>query len=266
MPSGHVPEQVAVKPVAGGFAGFRKHPPSPGLRWTGPFGVPDQSGRHGSAYRPASDTAARSRTPPSPRTRSGLCKGIEGCTEGGTPVSSRLQEQGAIARKGRDMWAVRCRWGMTAGVVLALAAGPSRAQGSTGPRPATAPAAEALRIVFFHSLTCNECRKVKRMLDGILRPWGGRVRVEWKSTGDIQVFRELLLYDEHCGYGVRTKSPPVMFVGRRHLEGEKRRGKGVRNLFWTGRRFSLAFCPGLDRVMPCPGHPGPRQAESSRTS
>ena len=81
---------------------------------------------------------------------------------------------------------------------------------------------QALRIVFFHSLTCSECRKVKRVLERILEPWGGRVRVEWKSTGDIQVFRELLLYDEHYCYGVRTKSPPVMFVGRRHLEGEKR--------------------------------------------
>ena len=169
-------------------------------------------------------------------------------------------------RKGRDMWGVPCRRGMTAAVVLALAAGASRAQDSTASKPATTPPAQVLRIVFFHSLTCSECRKVERVLERILRPWPGRVRVEWKSTGDIQVFRELLLYDEHYGYGVRTKSPPVMFVGRRHLEGEKRRGKGVRNLFWTGRRFSLAFCPGLDRVMPCPGHPGPRQAESSRTS
>ena len=118
------------------------------------------------------------------------------------------------------MWAGRCRRGMAAAVVSALAAGPSRAGGPPASRPATTPAAEVLRIVFFHSLTCNECRKVKQMLDRILKPWPGRVRVEWKSTGDIQVFRELLLYDEH--YGVRTKSPPVMFVGRRHLEGEKR--------------------------------------------
>jgi hypothetical protein len=118
------------------------------------------------------------------------------------------------------MWAGRCRRGMIAALVLAIAAGWSYAQDSGTSGPATTLEAHGLRIVFFHSLTCNECRKVKRMLDRILKPWGGRVRVEWKSTGDIQVFRELLLYDEH--YGVRTKSPPVMFVGRRHLEGEKR--------------------------------------------
>jgi cytochrome c biogenesis protein CcdA len=109
---------------------------------------------------------------------------------------------------------------MIAALVLAIAAGWSYAQDSGTSGPATTLEAHGLRIVFFHSLTCNECRKVKRMLDRILKPWGGRARVEWKSTGDIQVFRELLLYDEH--YGVRTKSPPVMFVGRRHLEGEKR--------------------------------------------
>jgi len=120
------------------------------------------------------------------------------------------------------MWAGRCRRGMTAAMVLALAARPSRAGGPPASRPATTPPAHVLRIVFFHSLTCNECRKVKRMLGRIPKPWGGRVRVEWKSTGDIQVFRELLLYDEHYCYGVRTTSPPVMFVGRRHLEGEKR--------------------------------------------
>ena len=117
-----------------------------------------------------------------------------------------------MTRKGWDMWGVRCRWGVIAAVVLSLAAGRSRAQVSTASKPATRPTADVLRIVFFHSLTCNECRKVKRMLDRIVKPWGGRVRVEWKSTGDIQVFRELLLYDEH--YGARTKSPPVMFVGR----------------------------------------------------
>ena len=38
--------------------------------------------------------------------------------------------------------------------------------------------------------------------------------------------------------------------------------KGVRNLFRTGRGFSLAFCGGVGRAMPCPRHPGPRQAES----
>jgi len=104
---------------------------------------------------------------------------------------------------------------------LALLTGPAHGREPEASTAATEPTGAVLRIVFFHSLTCNECRKVKRVLGRILKPWGGRVRVEWKSTGDIQVFRELLLYDEHCCYGVRTKSPPVMFVGRRHLEGEK---------------------------------------------
>jgi len=112
-------------------------------------------------------------------------------------VARYRQERGAVTRKGRDMWAGRCRCGMAAVVVLALAMAPSHGQVSPAPKPATEPAAHVLRIVFFHSLTCNECRKVKRMLDRILKPWVGRARVEWKSTGDIQVFRELLLYDEH---------------------------------------------------------------------
>ena len=102
----------------------------------------------------------------------------------------------------------------------AVALGLLSVVGRAASEPAAKPMGQVLRIVFFHSLTCNECKKVKRMLGRILKPWGGRARVEWKSTKDIQVFRELLLYDEH--YGVRTKSPPVMFVGRRHLEGEKR--------------------------------------------
>ena len=142
--------------------------------------------------------------------------------DGTALVAGQRQEQEAIARKGWDMWAGRCPWGMTAALVVALAVGASRAQDSPAAEPETTAAVQVLRIMFFHSLTCNECRKVKRMLDRILRPWDGRVRVEWKSTGDIQVFRELLLYDEHYCSGVRTKSPPVMFVGRHHLEGEKR--------------------------------------------
>jgi len=55
--------------------------------------------------------------------------------------------------------------------------------------------------------------------------------------------------------GVFKNAPSVKQAGR----------KGVRNLCLTQRGFSLAFCPGLDRLMPCPGHPGPRPAESSRT-
>ena len=125
-------------------------------------------------------------------------------------------------RKGRNVWAGSYQVTVAVAAALALARGQAPAREAAAPAAARKPTAAVLRIVFFHSLTCNECRKVKRVLERILKPWGGRVRVEWKSTGDIQVFRELLLYDEHCCYGVRTKSPPVMFVGRRHLEGEKR--------------------------------------------
>jgi len=128
---------------------------------------------------------------------------------------------GTVQKK-PNVWARRYQVSVAAVAALALVAGPAHGREPEVATAATKPTAAVLRIVFFHSLTCNECRKVKRMLDGILKPWGRRTQVEWKSTGDIQVFRELLLYDEHYCYGVRTKSPPVMFVGRRHLEGERR--------------------------------------------
>jgi len=82
-------------------------------------------------------------------------------------------------------------------------------------------------------------------------------RPPFEHDGDYEPF-EHTLEQAHARTAVRILPCCVM---PNHSQ-----GNGVRNLLWPGRRFSLAFCPALDRVMPCPGHPGPRQPESSRTS
>ena len=70
-----------------------------------------------------------------------------------------------------------------------------------------------------------------------------------------------LLANSHFRAGREQECPDMPEAGA-EKKGTKG-NKGVRNLCPTGRAFWLAFCPGLDRVMPCPGRPGPRQAESS---
>jgi hypothetical protein len=168
----------------------------------------------------------------------------------GIRIPCGVAVRSGIARKGWDMRAIRRRWGLAAAAVLALVMDVVRPGAPAASRPATRAADEVLRIVFFHSLTCNECQKVERMLGRILGPWGGRARVEWRSTGDIQVFRELLLYDEH--YGVRTRSPPVMFVGRRHLEGEKRIYRDLARVVREELAAGAAAERGLQGTPECP--------------
>jgi len=59
----------------------------------------------------------------------------------------------------------------------------------------------------------------------------------------------------------------LIYVERKALRAKlvRKAKRGQAPFFGRGRGLPLASCPGLDKVMSCPGHPGPRQAESSRT-
>jgi len=78
---------------------------------------------------------------------------------------------------------------------------------------------EPLRIVYFHSPTCNDCREVKQALPGIISKWDSQIKLEQKSIEDMEAFNELLIYEEH--YGVEVNAPPVIFAGKQCLKGTR---------------------------------------------
>ena len=84
---------------------------------------------------------------------------------------------------------------------------------------ATKDRVEPLRIVYFHSPTCNDCREVKQALPKIIRKWDSQIELEQKSIDDMEAFNELLIYEEH--YGVEVNAPPVIFVGKQCLKDTK---------------------------------------------
>jgi len=75
-----------------------------------------------------------------------------------------------------------------------------------------------LRLVCFHSPSCHECQRVKGFLPQMTSRWGDRVALELHSVDDIDVFNELLKYEEH--YGVTVAAPPAIFVGDKALVGD----------------------------------------------
>ena len=84
---------------------------------------------------------------------------------------------------------------------------------------ADTPVAQPLRIVYFHSPTCEDCREVKLSLPAVARHWGSRIKIEPQSIEDMAVFNDLLKYEQH--YGVQVNAPPVVFVGSQCLVGAR---------------------------------------------
>ena len=93
-------------------------------------------------------------------------------------------------------------------------------------RPSTAPVvatdtmvgAAPLRLVFFHSPSCNECKRVKDFLPQVTGRWGDRIALELRSVDDINVFNELFKYEKH--YAATVAAPPAIFVGDKALVGD----------------------------------------------
>lgn len=77
----------------------------------------------------------------------------------------------------------------------------------------------ALRVVFFHSPSCEDCHEVENALPEIINNWDGAIRLEMQNINDIEVFEKLLLYEEH--YSAEVAAPPVIFVGEQYLTGAK---------------------------------------------
>ena len=75
-----------------------------------------------------------------------------------------------------------------------------------------------LRLVYFHSPSCNECKRVKSFLPKVTERWGNRIALELRSVHDINVFNELLKYEKH--YKATVAAPPAIFVGDRALVGD----------------------------------------------
>lgn len=88
---------------------------------------------------------------------------------------------------------------------------------SLSPVQAETPENPPLRIVYFHSSGCEECRQVKRILPDRLAPWGPRIVLEEHDVDNLDVFGRLLQYEKH--YQAEIPSPPVIFVGNRWLKG-----------------------------------------------
>jgi len=73
-----------------------------------------------------------------------------------------------------------------------------------------------LRVVYFHSPTCTDCKRVKNVLPQIVEQWGHRIVLELHNTDDAAGFNELLQYGDH--YGIKMIAPPMVFVGDKVLE------------------------------------------------
>jgi hypothetical protein len=54
-----------------------------------------------------------------------------------------------------------------------------------------------LRLVYFHSPSCNECKRVKNFLPQVTERWGNRIALELRSVDNLNVFNELLKYEKH---------------------------------------------------------------------
>jgi len=50
-----------------------------------------------------------------------------------------------------------------------------------------------LRVVYFYSLSCHECKRVKNYLLQIASRWGDRIALEFRSVDDIDVFNDSFL-------------------------------------------------------------------------
>ena len=138
----------------------------------------------------------------------------------------RRPRRGAVTAQTQRL--ARCRLCLFAAVALLTlcSAGPAFAETASpsdalGPGNVTgaadSPTAAPLRVVYFHSPTCDDCREVKRALPGILRRWGSKIRLVPRTIEDIDVFNELFLYEQH--YGAKVDAPPVVFAGSQYLCG-----------------------------------------------
>jgi len=121
----------------------------------------------------------------------------------------------------------KCRWyetnlpDQTGSHIEAIVLRPSEvtATGNATSSEGDSPDPSSLRVVYFHSPSCHDCHEVEQALPRILSNWGPRVALVKRSVEDIQVFDELLKYEEH--YGTEVNAPPAVFVGRRQLVGAK---------------------------------------------
>ena len=139
-------------------------------------------------------------------------------------------------------------------VLLAFSSGVALAEASdrAGAGPALAadtPTAGPLRIVYFHSPSCSECRRVKNFLPQITNRWGDRITLELRSVDDINVFDELFTYEKH--YKATVAAPPAIFVGDRALVGDvviiKQLDATIENALAKG---IATFCPPKPEAAP----------------
>lgn len=72
-----------------------------------------------------------------------------------------------------------------------------------------------LRMVYFLSPSCNECRCVRNFLPQVIERWGNRIDLELYSIENISVFNELFKYEKY--YGAKVVAPPAIFVGNKVL-------------------------------------------------
>ena len=100
---------------------------------------------------------------------------------------------------------------------LVLAAGVFGEATDSGNMAHDGPLDTPLRVVYFHSPTCTECKRVKDFLPQVVQRWGNRVAWELHNTDDAEGLNELLKYREP--YGIKLIAPPMVFVGDKALEG-----------------------------------------------
>ena len=101
----------------------------------------------------------------------------------------------------------------------ATAQQPEAARQTPAAEGAAAARAAPLRIVYFHSRTCAECRRVKQALAQLRQRWDRQIECDMRDIEDVNAFRELLVYEKH--YGASVSAPPVIYVGSQCLVGEK---------------------------------------------
>ena len=88
-----------------------------------------------------------------------------------------------------------------------------------------------LRVVYFHSPSCSDCKRVKALLPQVTERWGNRIALELRDVDNINVFNELLKYEEY--YKATVAAPPAVFVGDKALVGDnaiiKQLGSAIRD-------------------------------------
>jgi len=96
--------------------------------------------------------------------------------------------------------------------IFLLTPGLSQARNKTVSKP---------EVIFFYSLTCHQCAKVKnQFMPEVIKKFGSKIILDYRDIGDIHNYKLLIGLKEKYGYAT-DGNVPIIFLRGRLLIGEK---------------------------------------------